>query len=201
MSVNILTVDVVEGQEGQNPVTFAISTSIPSQVTFTSAQLEDIGNDISMREHDPLRDTSGARGENKESNVLGRIHLRPTKPSHAGNIPDRGKMLDLDFRITLVADQKDPTLRYPSLARRFLSHWKNRNMSSQCLGAGGLQLELQLLDRVCGVGGRNNTSSPVRSPCYNGRIDAIGSEQCQHVALLPFVDGPQALSEVKRGIL
>lgn len=73
-------------------------------------------------------------------------------------------------------------------------------MRSQGLRAGRLQLKLQLVHRVRRVSWRDDAASPVRSPRYNGGINAVRSEQSEHVALLPLEDGLQALAEVQRGV-
>lgn len=143
--------------------------------------------------------TSGPRAINQESKILLRIDLRPPIPRRPRDIPHIQKVLKLRRLIPLITQQNNPIFLNARLLSSPPRVLQERFLCSQCLGAGVFQLECELLDIVAWVCGTNDSASPVCAPYYRGRVDAVGSVECEDVAFLPVPEGFETLAEVESG--
>jgi hypothetical protein len=143
--------------------------------------------------------SSCSRAIYQECEISLRVDLRLAIPRCARNIPHICEMLELRSLIPLVPDEYDSVILNAHLFTSFLSSLQERLLRRQCLGTGVLQLECEFVGCVPWICGRENPACPLCSPCYRRCIDAIGSEECQHISFLPIPECFQTFAEVESG--
>lgn len=174
----VLTIDVEEGQECQQPVALSICIAVPGQISFLSGrQLVNVRHNVSMRQHHALWYASGPRRIHQKGEVLGRVDLRLEVARSARDIANRREVLIFRGRMSFVTDQDDSVVWNAHNLRSLKRSKQARHMGSQhsCLGA--FELERQFIRSVCRIGRADNTTGPVYAPYQWRNIDAVRGEE------------------------
>lgn len=106
-SIDRLTVNVEEREESENCIAGPIGASVPSQMPlFPCFHLHQVGDNISVRQHNTLRSACCATRINQKRDVLGGVfHPCSTVLVRARDTPNLSKVLEMTIRISLVVQQ------------------------------------------------------------------------------------------------
>lgn len=187
-----------EGQERQKFVTLSIRTTCWLQVSgLRSFYHHRISNDIPVRKHDAFRMSSSPGRVHKECQILCWIlRLGAAVLCRACGIDDTGEVLYPVTRISLVSHDNDLVQGDANFLRRFLCIFDEWQLGNYGSGSGVFELESKFLNCIVRVRRREDTSSPVASPCDSRSVNAIWCVQRKDIALLPVPEVLQSFAKV-----
>lgn len=148
-------------------------------------QLDEVGDDVSVRQLHALRQARSTRAVHEEGGIL--LGVEPRAAGRQQTSPraaDLGEVLELAGRVPRVAEQDDAVLRQADDLGGFDYRGQHRHLRHDTRHLGVLHLEGQLLDRVGRVRRRARAAGPEHAEEDRGVVDIVGREESQDVALL-----------------
>lgn len=193
-------VDVEKWEESEESVALAVRTSLWAQIAcLTSAEHENIGDNVAVGEHDTLWMAGSSTGVDEERNILVWPGLGSQVPGRSGNVLDAGEVLVV--WCSLVTEDNDAIIWNTSDLSRCQSVLQECGLGNECLCSRVLELESKLLWSISWIGWRNNAACPECSPNDSWEIDAVRCVRCENIASLPIPQSLEALSKLDGSLL
>jgi hypothetical protein len=153
-----------------------------------------------MTQHNTLGKASGAARVDQKGQILFRVDVCASEAIGARSVSDASKVLYFATRVFLVANQDDAVLGQTDLVGGSSRSVNDRPLCHKSLCARILQLKSQFIYTVARVGGRDDGSSPMRSPDADGKVNVVWSKHGNDVPFLPIPESSEAFAKVYGGI-